>query len=129
MNMPPSAIQHKCGSKRTNHQCGLGLCSGESETEDVTQPKLKRSKVGTNKTGLVVTENKICKKCGRAIKGHPLPKGSLCNMKPLPLNMEIQLERRSLQLSKDIERKKSDEALASARKRNKAEDAMAKSNV
>ena len=57
--MPLSAIQHKCGSIRTNHQCGLGLCSGERETEDFTHPKRKRSKVGINETGLVVTEKKI----------------------------------------------------------------------
>ena len=112
----------------------------ENETDYTSQPKRKRSKVKTDISELDESEKRVCTKCGRPIKGHPLPKGSLCNMEPLPQNVEIQLERRSLELSKDRERKKSDEALskdrerkksdeflAKARKRNKSEKAMAKS--
>ena len=118
--------QHKCALRRKNHQCGLGLCSEEGETDNTTQQKQKRSEVQTNKSELVVCDKKLCKKCGRPIKGHPLPKGSLCNMEPLPHNMEIQIERRSLQLFKDRERKKLDEALAKDRESKKSDDALAK---
>ena len=121
--------QHKCGLRHKNHQCGLGLCSEEGETDDTTQQKKKRSEVQTNKSELVVSDKKICKKCGRPIKGHPLPKGSLCNMEPLPQNIEIQIERRSLQLFKDRERKKLDEALAKDRERKKSEESMVKSKA
>ena len=121
--------QHKCGLRHKNHQCGLGLCSEEGETDDTTQQKKKRSEVQTNKSELVVSDKKICKKCGRPIKGHPLPRGRFCIMKPLKKNMEIQLERKLHQLTKNRERQKSEASLAKARERNQTKEAMAKSKA
>ena len=45
IEMAPSTFTHKCGSKRKNHQCGLGLCSTEAEYQDFALPKRKKIKV------------------------------------------------------------------------------------
>ena len=94
-------FQHKCGSKRKNHKCGLGLCSAKSgESSDGMLPKKRRLKGPYFKTEEAVIIDlpekckisegeipncKICSKCGRPIKGHQLPKGKRCILEPLPL--------------------------------------------
>ena len=40
--MSSSTFQHKCGSKSKNHQCGLGLCSTETDLEDFVLPKRRQ---------------------------------------------------------------------------------------
>ena len=113
-----------CGIKRKNHQCGLGLCS-EDGLEVLNQPQKKVRKVSVDHN-IFSIDKRICKKCGRTIKGHPLPRGKLCTLEPLPQNLNIQLEKRELQLEKDRIRMKSEQAKAKARKRNKSEEAKAK---
>ena len=67
-----------------------------------------------------------CNKCGRPIKGHPLPNGSLCNLQPLPLIKEIQDEKHILQLEKGTTRAKTSIALEKAKKRWKSTAALEK---
>ena len=98
---PRMFFQHKCGSKRKNHKCGLGLCSAKSgESSDGMLPKKRRLKGPYFKTEEAVIIDlpekckisegeipncKICSTCGRPIKGHQLPKGKRCILEPLPL--------------------------------------------
>ena len=42
MKMKPSNTSHKCGSKRKNHKCGLGLCSEVDVMESEIAPKKKK---------------------------------------------------------------------------------------
>ena len=67
-----------------------------------------------------------CKKCARPIKGHPLPKGQKCNLEPLPLIEEIQLEQELNKMEKARERNGTEEAKTKARDRNKTDEAKAK---
>jgi hypothetical protein len=69
---------------------------------------------------------KKCNKCGRPIKGHPLPRGTLCSLEPLHLIEEIQSKQHLIRLEKDRIRKKSQNALVKARERGKSEMALEK---
>ena len=40
--MATSTFTLKCGSKRRNHQCGLGLCSTQAEYQDGVLPKRRK---------------------------------------------------------------------------------------
>ena len=119
-----------CKIKRKGHRCGLGLCSDKSSKEECTldylMPPTKKVCKGPTTDTAFSLEKKICKKCGRLIKGHPLPRGRMCKLEPLTQCMDIQLEKRNLQLQKDRLRKKSDESKAKARERNKTEEAKYK---
>ena len=119
-----------CKIKRKGHRCGLGLCSDKSSKEECTldylMPPTKKVCKGPTTDTAFSLEKKICKKCGRLIKRHPLPRGSMCKLEPLAQCMDIQLEKRNLQLQKDRLRKKSDESKAKARERNKTEEAKYK---
>ena len=89
----PSTFSHKCGSKRKNHQCGLGLCSIETEYPELAL--LKKRNFRTDLKTKAVTNIDVdkpekligrkCNKCARPSKGHPLPKGKTCNLDPLAM--------------------------------------------
>ena len=135
--MAPSTFTNKCGSKRKNHQCGLGLCSTEAEYQDFALPK--RRKLRSDLKPIAVPniavdkdsnlENRIgrkCSKCARPINGHPLPKGKMCNLEPHRMIEKIQLEQHADKLENDRIRKKSPKALEQARERNKSDAAKTK---
>ena len=135
--MSSSTFQHKCGSKRKNHQCGLGLCSAETELGDFVLPQRRKLRSDSkpkfvpnidvdkdsNPEKLIC---KICNKCARPIKGHPLPKGNKCNLEPLPIADEIQIEKQSIKKAKARERNKTDAAKAKARERKRSDASKAK---
>ena len=135
--MGPTTFKHKCGSKRKNHQCGLGLCSTETEYPDFELPKRRQLRSDLNPKAVPNIDvdkdsnpkkliGRKCNKCARPIKGHPLPKGQKCNLEPLPIIEEIQLEQELNKMEKARERNKTDEAKAKARERNKSEAALTK---
>ena len=136
-----------CGSKKKNHQCGIGVCfkfgySHDEKGEQIVnekEAKRQKFKEAAEKLKDVFVEKRMCKKCGRPIQGHPQPRGKNCILIPLPNIEDIQRKKKNLQLAKDRERKKSEEAKAKdrerktsevakakARKRNKSEDAKVK---
>ena len=125
--MSSSRFQHKCGSKHKNHQCGLGLCSTETDLEDFVFPNRRKLRSDSNPKAVPNIdvdkdpnpENRNCRscnKCARPIKGHPLPKGNKCNLEPLPMVEEMQIEKQLIKKAK-------------ARLRNKAKEVMAKSKA
>ena len=149
--MAPPKFPRQCGSKRKNHQCGLGLCSTETEYTESAVPKRRTLRGSDLKPEAVSNINvdegskhekqiiRKCNKCGRSIKGHPLPKGNKCNLEPLPFIEEIQLEQKFIKMekarkisksesakSKAREQNKSYKAMAQARERNKSDNALAK---
>jgi hypothetical protein len=137
IKMSSSTFQHKCGSKRKNHQCGLGLCSTETDPEDFVLPKRRTLRSDSKPEGVPNTDVdkdsnpekqncRNCNKCARPIKGHPLPKGNKCNLEPLPMCEEMQSEQQSNKMEKARERNRSEEAKSKARERNKTDDAKAK---
>ena len=137
IKMGPSTFKHKCGSKRKNHQFGLGLCSTETEYPDFELPKRRQLRSDLNPKAVPNIDvdkdsnpekliGRKCNKCARPIKGHPLPKGQKCNLEPLPIIEEIQLEQELNKMEKARERNKTDEAKAKARERNKSEAALTK---
>ena len=92
--MAPSTFTHKCGSKRKNHQCGLGLCSTEAEDQDFALPKRRKlrseskPKAGPNidvkkDSNLENPIGRKCSKCAQPINGHPLPKGKCAILNPI----------------------------------------------
>jgi hypothetical protein len=96
--MALSTFQHKCGSKRKNHQCGLGLCS----TETVDQHCRK------------------CTDCFGPIKGHPKPSGKLCTLEPVLSEMEkteAKMQEQQKRLERDRQRMSTPENKAATRKR------------
>ena len=107
--MKPSDISHKCGSKRKNHKCGLGLCSEVVVIESDIAPKKQKLETADTNT---FKRMKSCGNCGRAVQGHPLPRGSKCNLIPLPQINDINSEKRKNQLAKKRERSRSEEAKA-----------------
>ena len=135
--MATSTFTLKCGSKRRNHQCGLGLCSTQAEYQDGVLSKIRKLRSDSKLLAVpqidVDTDsnldNPICKKCSkcaRPINGHPLPKGKKCNLEPHPMIETIQLEQHAEKMEKDRKRKKSPKVLEQARKRNKSDAAKAK---
>ena len=115
--MKPTSNKNKCGSKRKNHQCGIGICSKIDESQD-DKEEIE-----------FVNRKKLCKQCGRTIKGHPQPTGLNCNLVPVPQINKIMKEKREFQLNKKKERNKSEGAKAKDRERMKSEEAKAKSKV
>ena len=124
--MSSSTFQPKCGSKRKNHKCGLGLCSTETDLEDFVLPNRRKLRsdskpkavpnIDVDKDPNPEKQNcRNCNKCARPIKGHPLPKGDKCNLEPLPMVEEMQKEKQLINKEKARERNKSDAAKAKAR--------------
>ena len=99
--MPDDA--HKCGSKRRNHKCGIGLCSPLEDMQSELPPKKKKLEELNEDDKNCSEGKKLCKTCGRSIQGHPLPKGKKCKLIPLPQIHEINQEQRKLQLQKKKE--------------------------
>ena len=135
--MAPSTFSHQCGSRRKNHQCGLGLCSAETEYPDFALPIRRQLRSDLKPKAILNIDvdkdsnpekqiGRKCIKCARPIKGHPLPKGNKCNLEPLPMCEEIQSEQQFNKLEKARERNRSEEAKIKARERNKTDDAKAK---
>ena len=133
--MSSSTFQHKCGSKSKNHQCGLGLCSTETDLEDFVLPKRRQLRSDSKPKAVpnidVDTDSnpekrncRKCNKCARPIKGHPLPKGNKCNLEPLHIAEEIQIEKQLIKKEKAREISKSDAAKAKAREINKSDAAL-----
>ena len=98
--MKPSGSFLKCGSKRKSHVCGLGLCSEVTIKESDIPPKKKKLETSDKNTS---EKMKSCRNCGRAVQGHPLPRGSKCILNPLPQINDINSEKRKHQLAKKRE--------------------------
>ena len=119
--MAPSTFSHKCGSKRKNHQCGLGLCSTETEYPNFTLPKRLKLRYDLHPEAILNIDSnkdpnpkklteKRCNKCARPINGHPLPKGNTCTLEPLPMIEEIKSEQQLNKMEKARERNRSEKA-------------------
>ena len=136
--MASSTFSHKCGSKRKNHQCGLGLCSTETENPNVTLPKRLKLRSDLHPEAILnIDANKDpnpkklierrCSKCARPIKGHPLPKGNKCTLEPLPMIEEIKSEQQLNKMKNARKRNRSEKAKIKARERNRTDNAKNKS--
>ena len=68
-----------------------------------------------------VSVGRSCTKCGNFVKGHPLPRGKLCQLPSLGA-AELQ-EKQNLRLSKDRRRQKTEDAKQKDRERKKTEEA------
>ena len=99
--MKPSGSFLKCGSKRKSHVCGMGLCSEVNIIDNDIAPKKKKKLEVIDKN--TFQKSKSCRNCGRAVQGHPLPRGSNCNLTPLPEKDDINSEKRKNQLAKKRE--------------------------
>ena len=73
--MALSTFTHNCGSKRRNHQCGIGLCSTEEEYQDVVSPKRRKLRsdsksiavpnMDMDKDSNIKIPIPICRKCSK----------------------------------------------------------------
>ena len=97
--MKPSGNFLKCGSKRKNHVCGLGLCPEVNSIDNDKAPKKKKKLEITDKN--TFQKMKSCRHCGRAVQGHPLPRGDKCNLTPLPEKDYINSEKRKKSTCKE----------------------------
>ena len=148
----PSSLKmpNRCGSKRRNHQCGLGLCHDDIEEEldefipmstkflrgkrkqfDTTDHGNEDKEINRNTPTNVDDDRdmetlhkkkcKTCNKCGRPIKGHSPPTGLKCSLEPLNTYEDIQSEKQMFIQEKDRNKKKSEEAKNKCKARKKKE--------
>ena len=104
---PESNTNKKCGSKRRKHQCGIGICSKvidsvdeEEEFGNEKSTKRQKFKEAAEKIKEAFPEKRLCKKCGRPIKGHPIPRGRGCILIPLSNIEDIQMQKENSRLDK-----------------------------
>ena len=77
--MVASIHKKKCGVKRKNHKCGIGLCNADEEEE--YEPPVKIANLGKLQAGEAKPKNHVqrrCRKCLMPLKSHPLPRGEGC---------------------------------------------------
>ena len=77
--MEASIHKKKCGVKRKNHKCGIGLCNADEEEE--YEPPVKIANLGKLQAGEAKPKNHVqrrCRKCLMPLKSHPLPRGEGC---------------------------------------------------
>ena len=77
--MSGSIPSKKCGVKRKNHKCGIGLCNGGGE-EDY-EPPGKIVHIEKQVNGEETQKKSVqrrCRKCLMPLKSHPMPRGEGC---------------------------------------------------
>ena len=77
--MSASNPTKKCGVKRKNHKCGIGLCNVDGEEK--YEPPVKIADIEKQDDGEEKPKKAVqrrCRKCLMPLKSHPMPRGEGC---------------------------------------------------
>ena len=77
--MSASNPTKKCGVKRKNHRCGIGLCNGDGEEEYEPPVKIANiEKEDDSEEKHKKTVQRRYRKGHMPLKSHPMPRGKVC---------------------------------------------------